>query len=137
MDKDNKPDTVLLPNGGPIYRYAYKDILGKSSPLLRTAPEHVVVHWIKDGGNGWSQVKYGTVTGWMPNNCIDLSGLSKFKACTAKETIRNAIIITDEKTEGGTTTIKKNTKYTLYCKIEHGKYEGKSYIGIGTKRYYI
>lgn len=129
-------DKVALKSAGVLYKYAYKDVLGKSSPVIYKIPVGAKVDWIKDDGWGWSQVKYNSVKGWIFNSRLNMSGLSKFKTPTLATDVKKAIKIVDGK-KSGTTALKKGTKYTLYCEIEHGEYKGKKYIGIGKKRYYI
>lgn len=133
--KLNTSNKVTLKSSSPIYQYAYKDVLGKSSKVLKSLKKGAKVTWIKDDGWGWSQVKSGTTTGWIMNGHLKKDGLSKFAKLTLGAN-RKAIIIKKNK-KAGTRILKKGTKYTLYCTITHGEYKGKSYIGIGKKRYYI
>lgn len=127
--------TAALTEKGAIYQYAYKDVIGNSSKNLKTLKKGDKVTWIEDDGFGWSKVKSGDITGWIMNKHLDKKDLSAFKTYTLKADKKAQPVI--DKKFGSQVTLKKGAKYTLICEIERGKYKGKNYIGIGSKRYYI
>ena len=135
--KLNGSSKVTLKENGAIYKYGYKDILGGASKVLKNLKKGDKVTWIKDDGWGWSKIKSGTVEGWVMNSHLNKSGLSAFKKYTLSADKTAIVIDTKTKKKAGTKKLKKGTKYTLYCTIESGKYKGKSYIGVGSARYYI
>lgn len=130
-------DTVTMLNKFSLYTYAYKDVLAKSSPVICVVPKGAKVIWLEDDGWGWSKIKYNSKTGWVMNNYLDMTGLSKFKVYTLPADTSAIVIDVPTQKNAGTTKLKKGTKYTLYSEIERGKYKGKRYIGIKSKRYYI
>ena len=128
---------LTLIDGGAIYQYAYKDILGGASKVLKNLKKGDKIEFIKDDGWGWCKVKSGSVTGWMMNSHFKSSSLSKFKTFTLSADKTVTVIDTKAKKKAGTKTLKKGTKYTLICSIESGKYKGKDYIKVGSARYYL
>lgn len=132
---DKEVTTVELKENGAIYKYAYKDVLGGSSKLLKSLKTGAKVTWLKDDGYGWSKVRSGTVEGWIMNRHLKKSGLSKFKGYILTKDKKATAI--EKKKAAGTKTLKKGVKYTLICTIERGKYKGKNYIAVGAARYYI
>lgn len=130
-----KKITVALTEDGAIYKYAYKDPVGKSSKCLKKLNKGAKVEWFEDDGYGWSKVKSGNFTGWMMNSHLEKKGLSKFKTGTIK--VDTPAQRVKDKKLTDKTTLPKGTKYTLIAEIESGTYKGKSYIGVGDKRYYI
>lgn len=132
-----KKETAVLKDNGAIYKFAYKDIVGNSSKKLKDLKKGMKVELIpnSDDGYGWSKVKSGDTTGWIMNSHLEVKGLSSFKTYTLKSD-KKAKPIKDKKL-GAEVTLKKGTKYKLICEIESGTYKSKSYIGVGSKRYYI
>ena len=130
---------ITLKKDASLYKYGYKDVLGGASKVLKKLKKGDKVTWIKDDKWGWSQVKVGDVTGWVMNNLLNKSGLSKFKTYTLSKDNPKAlkIVTKDGKKSGRLVTLKGGISYTLYCTIMHGSYKGKSYIGYGEGRYYI
>lgn len=132
-----KKITAVLKDNGAIYKFAYKDIIGKSSKKLKDLKKGAKVELIpnSDDGYGWSKVKSGEIIGWMLNSHLNRSGLSKCKKYTLKADI-TAQPIVDGKL-GKAVKLKKGTKYTLICEIEKGMCKNCKYIGIESKRYYL
>lgn len=133
--KAEKKKTAELTEGGIIYKYAYKDLVGKSSKTLKKLKKGDKVELIEDDGYGWSKVKSGDVTGWIMNTHLDNKSLSKFKTYTTDR----AIYARPVKNKKLTSSVKlfKGITYTLICEIEKGEYSGYRYIGIENRRYYI
>ena len=128
--------TVALVEDGAIYKYAYKDVIGKSSKSLKSLKKGAKVTPIDgtDDGYGWSKVKYGDITGWIMNKHLDIKGLSSFKTYTLKADT-TATLIKDNKLSSKVK-LKKGTKYTLISEIENGTYKGYCYFKISGKHYY-
>lgn len=127
--------SVKLKSNGILYQYDYKDPLGHSSKALKNFKKGTKVKLIKDDGWGWSKIKAGDLTGWIINGHLKNSSLSKFKTLKLDDDV-SAILIENGKKKK-IVTLRKGKKYKFYCTITHGDYAGKSYIGIGKKRYYI
>ena len=130
-----KKITVTLTEDGTIYTFAYKDPVGKSSKCLKNLKKGAKVEWLEDDGYGWSKVKSGNFTGWIMNKHLDKKGLSAFKTYTLK-TDTTAQLVKDKKLTDKVK-LPKGTKCTLISEIESGTYKGKTYIGVGSKRYYL
>lgn len=130
-----KKKTAALIEDGIIYKYAYKDVIGKSSKNLKKLKKGDKVELIEDDGYGWSKVKIGSVTGFIMNSHLNAKGLSKFKVFTTQRDIY-ARRVKDKKL-APSIKLFKGTEYKLICEIEKGEYEGYKYIGIENRRYYI
>lgn len=132
-----KPKKVAVKRNCVIYKYAFKDVVGKASPALKHIKKGVTVTMVADtdDGFGWCKVKYDGVTGWIMNNHLKTTGLSDFKKYTLKKDTK-ATLIKDKKLSKKVT-LKSGTEYKMICEIEKGAHKGKIYIAIGAKRYYI
>ena len=113
----------------------YKDPLGGASKVLKSLKAGAKVTWIKDDGQGWSQVKRGVTKGWVMNSTLSKSGLSKFPVYTLGAKKKAIKVVKGKKS--GTTDLAKGTKYKRICIILSGKYANKKYIAVGSARYYI
>lgn len=134
---DYAVDKVTLKENGAIYQYAYKDIVGKTSKVLKDLKKGAKVTLVtnSDDGWGWCKVKSGDTTGWIMNNHLNTKGLSKFKKYTLNSDTKVKPV--EDKKLGKTEVLKKGTKYTLVCIIEKGEYKGKKYITVDGKRFYM
>lgn len=132
-----KTTSVTVKSNGIIYQYAWKDVVTGASKPLKHIKKGDKVSYIPDSddGYGWCKVKSGNVTGWVMNKHLNKSGLSSFKVRTlaAKKT---ATIIKNGK-KVGTKVLAKGTNYTEICTIEKGANLGKTYISVGSARYFI
>ncbi len=133
--ENDKKILSALTEDGAIYKYAYKDVVAKSSKRLKSLKKGSTVTWLNDDGYGWSEVRSENITGWIMNKHLDKKNLSKFKTFTLKSDKPAALI--KNKKISASVKLKKGVEYTLICEIENGLYKGKNYIGIKDKRYYI
>ncbi|MCH5304193.1 MAG: CHAP domain-containing protein [Ruminococcus sp.] len=131
-----KEKTVALVENGAIYKYAYKDVIGKSSKNLKSLKKGKKVTPVDgtDDGFGWSKVKYGDITGWIMNKHLDIKGLSEFKKYTLKSDTTAMLVENKKLTDK--VKLKKGTKYTLISEIEKGEYKGYCYFKTDGKHYY-
>lgn len=130
-----KKKTATLIEDGAIYKFAYKDPVGKSSRCLKNLKKGDKVTLLEDDGYGWSKVKSGNFTGYIMNKHFDDKSLSAFKTYTLKADT-TARLVKDKKL-ADKVKLPKGTKYTLISEIESGTYKGIAYIGVGSKRYYL
>ncbi|MEE3428585.1 MAG: CHAP domain-containing protein [Ruminococcus sp.] len=130
-----KKITVALTEDGAIYKLAYKDPVGKSSKCLKNLKKDAKVEWLEDDGFGWSKIKSGNFTGWIMNKHLDKKHSSTFKTYTLKADT-TAQLVKDKKLTDKVK-LPKGTRCTLISEIERGTYKGKTYIGVGSKRYYL
>lgn len=119
----------------PVYNKHFIDKVGNASRVLFTVPKGTKVQWLKDMGDGWSQVRYNGKTGYMVNTRIDKSGLSKYrtivvgKGSTYRRVINSRIAYKKR--------LDKDRRFTIICCIASGKYKGYYYMYRNLKYYLI
>ncbi|MBR1731035.1 MAG: N-acetylmuramoyl-L-alanine amidase [Ruminococcus sp.] len=119
----------------PLYVEPYKDPVDHSIKSVTVAKDTELTY-VNDDGYGWSEVKYKGKTYYILNLNLNISGLSSFPVYTlARKT--KAYLIKGGKLSTKATTLKKDTKVKEICTILSGPYKGKTYIGVGSKRYYV
>lgn len=119
----------------PIYNKHFIDKVGNASRVLFTVPKGTKVQWLKDMGDGWSQVCYNGKTGYMVNTRLNKSGLSKYKTIvvskgsTYKRVVKGKIKYTKQ--------LDKDREFRIICYITEGKYKGYYYMYRNLKYYLI
>ena len=113
----------------PVYK------VGNASRVLFTVPKGTKVQWLKDMGDGWSQVRYNDKTGYMVNTRLNKSGLSKYKTIvvskgsTYKRVVKGKIKYTKQ--------LDKDREFRIICYITEGKYKGYYYMYRNLKYYLV
>ena len=106
----------------PVYNKHFIDKVGNASRVLFTVPKGTKVQWLKDMGDGWSQVRYNGKTGYMVNTRLNKSGISKYKTIvvgkgsTYKRVVKGKIKYTKQ--------LDKDREFRIICYITEGKYKG-------------
>lgn len=119
----------------PIYNKHFIDKVGNASRVLFTLPKGTKVQWLKDMGDGWSQVRYNGKTGYMVNTRLNKSGLSKYKTIvvgkgsTYKRVVKGKIKYTKQ--------LDKDREFRIICYITEGKYKGYKYLYRNLKYYLV
>ena len=119
----------------PVYNKHFIDKVGNASRVLFTVPKGTKVQWLKDMGDGWSQVRYNGKTGYMVNTRLNKLGLSKYKTIvvgkgsTYKRVVKGKIKYTKQ--------LDKDRKFRIICYITEGKYKGYYYMYRNLKYYLI
>lgn len=119
----------------PIYNKHFIDKVGNASRVLFTVPKGTKVQWLKDMGDGWSQVRYNGKTGYMVNTRLNKSGLSKYKTIvvgkgsTYKRVVKGKIKYTKQ--------LDKDREFGIICYITEGKYKGYKYLYRNLKYYLV
>lgn len=119
----------------PIYNKHFIDKVGNASRVLFTLPKGTKVQWLKDMGDGWSQVRYNGKTGYMVNTRLNKSDLSKYKTIvvgkgsTYKRVVKGKIKYTKQ--------LDKDREFRIICYITEGKYKGYYYMYRNLKYYLI
>lgn len=119
----------------PVYNKHFIDKVGNASRVLFTLPKGTKVQWLKDMGDGWSQVRYNGKTGYMVNTRLNKSGLSKYKTIvvgkgsTYKRVVNGKIKYTKQ--------LDKDREFRIICYITEGKYKGYYYMYRNFKYYLI
>lgn len=119
----------------PVYNKHFIDKVGNASCVLFTVPKGTKVQWLKDMGDGWSQVRYNDKTGYMVNTRLNKSGISKYKTIvvgkgsTYKRVVKGKIKYTKQ--------LDKDRKFRIICYITEGKYKGYYYMYRNLKYYLI
>lgn len=119
----------------PVYNKHFIDKVGNASRVLFIVPKGTKVQWLKDMGDGWSQVRYNDKTGYMVNTRLNKSGLSKYKTIvvgkgsTYKRVVKGKIKYTKQ--------LDKDRKFRIICYITEGKYKGYYYMYRNLKYYLI
>ena len=119
----------------PIYNKHFIDKVGNASRVLFTVPKGTKVQWLKDMGDGWSQVRYNGKTGYMVNTRLNKLGLSKYKTIvvgkgsTYKRVVKGKIKYTKQ--------LDKDREFRIICYITEGKYKGYYYMYRNLKYYLV
>ena len=119
----------------PVYNKHFIDKVDNASRVLFTVPKGTKVQWLKDMGDGWSQVRYNGKTGYMVNTRLNKSGLSKYKTIvvgkgsTYKRVVKCKIKYTKQ--------LDKDREFRIICYITEGKYKGYYYMYRNLKYYLI
>lgn len=119
----------------PVYNKHFIDKVDNASRVLFTVPKGTKVQWLKDMGDGWSQVRYNGKTGYMVNTRLNKLGLSKYKTIvvgkgsTYKRVVKGKIKYTKQ--------LDKDRKFRIICYITEGKYKGYYYMYRNLKYYLI
>lgn len=119
----------------PVYNKHFIDKVDNASRVLFTVPKGTKVQWLKDMGDGWSQVRYNGKTGYMVNTRLNKSGLSKYKTIvvgkgsTYKRVVKGKIKYTKQ--------LDKDREFRIICYITEGKYKGYYYMYRNLKYYLI
>lgn len=119
----------------PVYNKHFIDKVGNASRVLFTVPKGTKEQWIKDMGDGWSQVRYNDKTGYMVNTRLNKSGLSKYKTIvvskgsTYKRVVKGKIKYTKQ--------LDKDREFRIICYITEGKYKGYYYMYRNLKYYLV
>lgn len=119
----------------PIYNKHFIDKVGNASRVLFTVPKGTKVQWLKDMGDGWSQVRYNGKTGYMVNTRLNKSGLSSYrtivvgKGSTYNRVANGKIKYTKQ--------LDKDREFRIICYITEGKYKGYYYMYRNLKYYLI
>lgn len=119
----------------PVYNKHFIDKVGNASRVLFTVPKGTKVQWLKDMGDGWSQVRYNGKTGYMVNTRLNKSGLSKYKTIvvgkgsTYKRVVKGKIKYTKQ--------LDKDREFRIICYITEGKYKGYKYLYRNLKYYLV
>lgn len=119
----------------PVYNRHFIDKVGNASRVLFTVPKGTKVQWLKDMGDGWSQVRYNGKTGYMVNTRLNKSGLSSYrnivvgKGSTYKRVVKGKIKYTKQ--------LDKDREFRIICYITEGKYKGYYYMYRNLKYYLI
>lgn len=119
----------------PVYNKHFIDKVGNASRVLFTVPKGTKVQWLKDMGDGWSQVRYNGKTSYMVNTRLIKSGLSKYKTIvvgkgsTYKRVVKGKIKYTKQ--------LDKDREFRIICYITEGKYKGYYYMYRNLKYYLI
>lgn len=119
----------------PVYNKHFIDKVGNASRVLFTVPKGTKVQWLKDMGDGWSQVRYNGKTGYMVNTRLNKSGLSKYKTIvvgkgsTYKRVANGKIKYTKQ--------LDKDREFTVIAVITSGKYKGYKYLYRNLKYYLV
>lgn len=98
---------------------------------VRSFKVDTTIEVIKDIGNGWSKVKYGTKSGYTKNSAIKLDN-GKLSHYAIRKTISDVVLRSDRKVSKDTAviTVPKDTKFTLLGKDDKWakiKYENEIY----------
>ncbi|HJI48281.1 MAG TPA: GH25 family lysozyme [Oscillospiraceae bacterium] len=119
----------------PVYNKHFIDKVGNASRVLFTVPKGTKVQWLKDMGDGWSQVRYNGKTGYMVNTRLNKSGISKYKTIvvgkgsTYKRVVKGKIKYTKQ--------LDKDREFRIICYITEGKYKGYYYMYRNLKYYLV
>ena len=119
----------------PVYNKNFIDKVGNTSRVLFIVPKGTKVQWLKDMGDGWSQVRYNDKTGYMVNTRLNKSGLSKYKTIvvgkgsTYKRVVKGKIKYTKQ--------LDKDREFRIICYITEGKYKGYYYMYRNLKYYLV
>lgn len=119
----------------PVYNKHFIDKVGNTSRVLFIVPKGTKVQWLKDMGDGWSQVRYNDKTGYMVNTRLNKSGLSKYKTIvvgkgsTYKRVVKGKIKYTKQ--------LDKDREFRIICYITEGKYKGYYYMYRNLKYYLV
>ena len=119
----------------PVYNKHFIDKVGNASRVLFTVPKGTKVQWLKDMGDGWSQVRYNGKTGYMVNTRLNKSGISKYKTIvvgkgsTYKRVVKGKIKYTKQ--------LDKDREFRIICYITEGKYKGYYYMYSNLKYYLV
>ena len=119
----------------PIYNKHFIDTVGKTSHQLFKVPKGAKLQWLKDMGDGWSQVRYNGKTGYMVNTRLNKSGLSSYKTIVVgKGSTYNRVANGKIKY---TKQLDKDREFRIICYITEGKYKGYYYMYRNLKYYLI
>ena len=119
----------------PIYNKHFIDKVGNASRSLFTVPKGTKIQWLKDMGDGWSQVRYKGKTGYMVNTRLNKSGLSKYRTIVVgKGSTYNRVVSGKIKY---TKKLDKDREFRIICYITEGKYKGYYYMHRNLKYYLI
>lgn len=119
----------------PVYNKHFIDKVGNASRVLFTAPKGTKVQWLKDMGDGWSQVRYNGKTGYMVNTRLNKSGLSSYRTIVVgKGSTYNRVANGKIKY---TKRLDKDREFRIICYITEGKYKSYYYMYRNLKYYLI
>lgn len=118
-----------------LYKYPYKDVVGKTSLKVKTVKKGTTAKWLSDDGYGWSKVDIDNKTYYVVNNRLSRKGLSSYKKITLTKDTK-AYLVKDNKLAKAKI-FKKGKTLTAICQIEQGKYKGYYLISYKTKEYYL
>ena len=119
----------------PVYNKHFIDKVGNASRVLFTVPKGTKVQWLKDMGDGWSQVRYNGKTGYMVNTRLNKSGLSSYrtivvgKGSTYNRVANGKIKYTKQ--------LDKDREFRIICYITEGKYKGYKSLYRNLKYYLV
>lgn len=119
----------------PVYNKHFIDKVGNASRVLSTVPKGTKVQWLKDMGDGWSQVRYNGKTGYMVNTRLNKSGLSKYKTIVVGKGSTYTRVISGKIKY--TKQLDKDRDFRIICYITEGKYKGYYYMYRNLKYYLV
>lgn len=116
-----------------LYKYGYRDYVGKSSTVQKSVEKGTKLKWIYDDMFGWSKVQYQGKNYFTTNSALNRNSLSKFPKEVLKKDTKVYVIKNNKITKSKI--LKKGKRVTLVCTIENGKYKGYDYLSSGLNRY--
>ena len=119
----------------PIYNKHFIDKVGKASRVLFTVPKSTKVQWLKDMGDGWSQVCYNGKSGYMVNTRLNKPGLSSYRTIVVGKGSTYARVVNGKIKY--TKQLDKDREFRIICYITEGKYKGYYYMYRNLKYYLI
>lgn len=135
---------VKLQSNAGLYKYSFKDPIGKCSKKLKTLKKGTVVTVLTDDGTGWVKVKVGLTTGWIAGSHLgNACEHSNYKIILVDKGTRVRRLNKAETKFETDTKLKTSHRFVLICTIESGKYKGCKYAKLVSndknngKYYYI
>lgn len=126
---------VKVKKNASLYKYAYKDYVGKTSVTAKRVKKGTVLQWIYDDMFGWSKVKYRGEFYFICNNRLQRQQLSTFEKITLKKDTKVYVVKNNMLKKAKI--LKKGTKLKVISTVERGKYKGYNYVAKGRTRYYM
>jgi GH25 family lysozyme M1 (1,4-beta-N-acetylmuramidase) len=126
---------VKFTKNAGLYKYPYKDTVGKTSVKVKTAKKGTIAKWLSDDGYGWSKVKIGDKTYYAVNNRLSKKNLSEYKKITLSKDTKGYKVKNGKLTTARI--FKKGKKLTAICLIEQGKYKNYYLVSYLGQEYYL
>lgn len=126
--KLQKNKKVKLQGNAGLYKYSFKDPVGKASAKLKTLKKGTTVQIIEDDSTGWAKVKSLLTTGWIVTSHLgNACTHSSYKTITVSKGTRVRRLNKAETKFETDTKLGASHKFRLICTITKGKYAGCKY----------